>query len=234
MRLLLTRPEPDARRTAAALRALGHEVVMAPLLRIEPVTDIELGAASWTAILVTSANAARAIVAHARVAQLRTMPVFAVGQRSARAMTTAGFANVVSANGDVGNLAALVARKNPGSPLLYLAGEDRAGDLAGALHARGFAVETVIVYHAIAETNFPFMAADALTQGMDGVLHFSRRSAEIYVALARKGRLETAFQPTQFCLSQQIAEPLSRAGARRIRVAPRPAEASLIELIGAG
>ena len=37
MRLLVTRPEPDNERTAAALRAQGHEVVLAPLLRIEAV-----------------------------------------------------------------------------------------------------------------------------------------------------------------------------------------------------
>ena len=35
MRLLVTRPEPDNERTAAALRALGHEVMLAPLLAIE-------------------------------------------------------------------------------------------------------------------------------------------------------------------------------------------------------
>src|SRR4051794_34173977 len=34
-RLLVARPEPDGARTAAALRAGGHEVVLAPLLRIE-------------------------------------------------------------------------------------------------------------------------------------------------------------------------------------------------------
>jgi uroporphyrinogen-III synthase len=232
MRLLLLRPELDARRTAAALRALGHDVVTAPLMRIEAVSDLRIGARPWAAILVTSANAARAIAAHARTMQLRALPVFAVGQQSARTMNAAGFANVSSVDGDVRAMATFVARNSPGSPLLYLAGEDRSGDLAGALRDRGFEVETVIVYRAIAETNFPFMAADALVAGLDGVLHFSRRSAETYIALSRKSRLEGALKPIQFCLSEQVAEPLRRAGAASIRIAPRPTEAALLELIG--
>ena len=32
MRLLVTRPEPDATRTAETLRARGHDVLVAPLL----------------------------------------------------------------------------------------------------------------------------------------------------------------------------------------------------------
>ena len=86
MRLLLTRPEPDAQRTAAALRAQGHDVIIAPLLRIEPAADAEIGAGPWAAVLITSANAAHAVTAHARVAPLRALPVFAVGRRSADAM----------------------------------------------------------------------------------------------------------------------------------------------------
>jgi len=65
LRLLLTRPEPDAARTAAALRAAGHEVLTAPMLRIEPVAA-DLGAGPWEAVLITSANAARAVAAHPR------------------------------------------------------------------------------------------------------------------------------------------------------------------------
>ena len=40
MRLLVTRPEPDATRQAEKLAARGHEAVLAPLLLIEPATDV--------------------------------------------------------------------------------------------------------------------------------------------------------------------------------------------------
>jgi hypothetical protein len=40
--------------------------------------------------------------------------------------------------------------------------------------------------------------------------------------------------PTHFCLSDQVAEPLTAAGARTVRIAARPDEAALIALIGSG
>ena len=235
MRLLLTRPEPDAQRTAAALRAQGHEVITASLLRIEPAADAQIGDGPWAAILITSANAAHAVVTHARVAPLRALPVFAVGRRSAEAMAAAGFADVTSADGNVSDLARLVAaRLQPAARLLYLAGEDRVGDLAGNLRAHGFAVETAEIYRAIAATSLPPATAQALASGVDGVLHFSRRSAEAFVKATRAARmLESALQGAHFCLSAQVAEPLAAAGAADIRVAERPNEAVLLALIEA-
>jgi uroporphyrinogen-III synthase len=233
VRLLLTRPEPDAQRTAAAFRERGHTVVVAPLMRIEALANVEIGAGPWAAILITSANAAHAIAAHQRKKALASVPVFAVGERSAQAMRDAGFADVRSADGGVGDLARLVGeRMSPGSSLLYLAGAERAGDLAAKLSTRNFAVQTAVVYRAIAVEDLPLAAAEALARDVEGVLHFSRRTAEAYVNAARRaGMLENALKPAQFCLSAQIAEPLSEAGAAIIHVAPRPVEAALINIL---
>jgi len=234
VRLLLTRPAADAQKSAAALRARGHEAIIAPLLDIEILSDAELGAGPWTAVLVTSANAVRAITAHARRGELRSITVFAVGDRSAQAMRDTGFGDVISAGGDVADLATLVAaRFNPPARLLYLAGEERSGDLAGLLRSRKFAVDTVLVYRAVTAATLPRHAVDAITGGIDGVLHFSRRSAEAYRdAALNAGLAEAALQNlTHFCLSARIAEPLRAAGATRIRIAARPDEAALLDLL---
>jgi uroporphyrinogen-III synthase len=234
VRLLVTRPRPEAERTAAILRAQGHTVVVAPLLRIEAVIDVEIGAGPWAAIVVTSANAGPAIAGHQRFPILRTLPVLAVGRRSADAMRDAGFAEVTSADGDVGDLVRLVAERLPrGAALLYLAGAERAGDLAGDLAARGFAVETIVVYRAIAAASFAPDAVQAIGHGIDGVLHYSPRSAAVYAAAARAGGLIAAavVKPAQFCLSAHVAEPLAQAGATDIRIAPQPNEAALIALL---
>jgi uroporphyrinogen-III synthase len=233
VRLLLTRPESDAQRTAASLRALGHETVIAPLLRIAVAADAEIGPGPWAAILITSVNAARAIATHTAVTQFHALPVFAVGQRSAQAMAAAGFADVSSADGGVAELAHLAAaRVASGASLLYLAGEDRSGDLAGDLGARGFAVQTAVIYRAVAAASLPRVAAEALAGGVEGVLHFSRRSAEAYVDAARStNMLAAALKPVQYCISAEVAEPLLRAGAADTRAAPEPSEAALIGLI---
>ena len=235
MRLLVTRPQPDAERTAAALRVRGHTVVVAPLLRIEAVADAEIGTGPWATILVTSANAAPAIAGHRRFAEVLALPVFAVGERSAQAMRAAGFADVSSADGDVRDLANLVAAQlKPPARLLYLTAEDRSGDLVGALRSLRFVVDVVVVYRAVTAETLPAEAAAALTYGIDGVLHFSRRTAETYVSASRgAGLLVSALRPVHYCLSAQVAEPLARAGAADIRIALQPTEAALIALIPA-
>ena len=73
--------KPIAERTAAALEALGHEVLVAPLMRIEPVAADLAG--TWSAIVITSANALQAVPATAD--GVKPLPVFAVGDRSAEA-----------------------------------------------------------------------------------------------------------------------------------------------------
>jgi len=232
VRLLVTRPEPDAERTAAALRQRGHMVIVAPLLHIEALAGADLGAGPWEAILVTSANAAPVIAAHKRFAELRALPVFTVGERSAGALRAVGFVDVASAGGDVGDLAKRVAQKlKPPARLLYLAATDRAGDLAGLLRGLGFVVDTVIIYRARAAATLPAVAVAALTDGVDGVLHFSRRTTEAYIGAARQaGMLVAALTPAHYCLSARVAEPVLQAGAAKVSIAREPTEAALFAL----
>jgi len=183
--------------------------------------------------LVTSANAVRAIARHRRHGELCGIAVFTVGERSAQAMRDAGFADVASADGNVADLARLVvARTKPPARLLYLAGEERSGDLGGLLRARNFAVDTALVYRAVIMEGAQYAAA--FSAGIDGVLHFSRRSAEAYLAAARQaGMLDTALKnPIHYCLSARVAEPLRLAGAAQLHIAARADEAALIDLCG--
>jgi uroporphyrinogen-III synthase len=232
MRLLVTRPQPDGERTAAALRARGHEVIAAPLMRIEAVADAEFGAGPWGGVMVTSANAVRAIAQHPRLADLLGLPVFAVGRRTAEAARGAGFAEVTSADGDAHGLVRLIAGRHVRARLLYLAGEDRAVDLAEAL-GRAMPVETVVVYRAVPSPVLPAEVEGPLGRGeLDGVLHFSQRTARIYLDCARRaGLLDRALAASHYCLSRQVAEPLIAAGAETVFTAPVPEEAALIALI---
>jgi len=229
MRLIVTRPEPDNERTAKALRAKGHEVLLVPLLRIEPIADADLGPPPFAATLLTSANGARAAARHPRRGELMKLPVLAVGRSSAEAARAAGFADVVSADGDARDLARLAGERFAGSqaPLLYLAGEDRSGELAVA----GVAVRTVVIYRAAKAEHFPVQARDALAQGaIDGVLHFSRRSVDSYIECARE-MMDWAMAPMHYCLSARAAQPLKLAGAARVLIAAHPDEASLLALV---
>jgi uroporphyrinogen-III synthase len=234
VRLLVTRPEPDGARTAAKLRERGHDVLIAPLLHVKALAA-DLGEGPWGAVVMTSANAARAIGRHPRLPELAGLPVFVVGRRTGEVARALGLGDVTSADGNERDLERLIAARLRGSaaPLLYLAGEDRAADLAGDLGAHGLRVHIVAVYRATKATRFPLAAEAALAAGgLDGVLHYSRRSAQAYIDCAQAAEiLDRALVPFHGCLSALVAEPLLAAGAADIRVAIRPEEAALLELI---
>ena len=56
MRIAVTRPEEDAGPLTATLTAMGHEVVMAPLLTIRPRDGVAIPDLPWQAVAVTSAG----------------------------------------------------------------------------------------------------------------------------------------------------------------------------------
>lgn len=235
MRLLVTRPEPDNGRTAARLRERGHDVLLAPMLRAEPL-PFALPPGPFAGVVLTSANAARAVAGHPALPELVTLPIFVVGDRTATAARAVGFTRIVSADGEQDALtrviAAHFAAQQLHHSLLYLAGEDRAGDLAAALQPAGILLQTIVVYRAARAAAFPPAAAEDLRVGaVDGVLHYSRRSAEAYLACARAGGfLAAALAPHHYCLSPAVAGPLLAAGGR-CAVAAHPDEPALLELL---
>lgn len=235
MRLLVTRPRAEAEQTAAELQLRGHQALIAPVLTIEPAAGAEFDPASFHAIVMTSGNAARALAAHPALRRALALPVLAVGGQTAQAARDAGFSGVVSADGDAGDLLALVRSRwnKAGARFLYLAGSDRSRDLAAELATNGIHVETVVVYSANAVARLPDDAAQAIRGGIiDGVLHYSRRSTAIFLDCADTGQLGALIQPlTHYCLSDRAAEPLSARQFSRIRIAPRPDEAALLDLI---
>src|SRR5690554_4315937 len=185
MRLLVTRPEPDGARTAQALRARGHAALLCPLLRIETVPSPPLGDGPWDAVVITSANAAQAVAQHPERERLTALPVLATGRRSAEAARTAGFTDVRAAGGDFASVVRLARAQFPGRRVLYLAGADPSGDLAAALAPAGITVQMIVVYRAVQAEALPQEAAAAIAAGeVDGVLHYSRRTAEAYVRCA--------------------------------------------------
>ena len=234
MRVVVTRPQADAERTAAAARAKGHDVLVAPLMRVEAIdADLRGG---WGGVIITSANAPDAIAGNPARDSLIKLQAYAVGRRSADAARQAGFGHVASAGGDVRDLLQLIAerRADARAPLLYLAGEDRAADLVAELAVHGIAAEMRVVYRAVTAP-FPPELVVALQAGdVDAVLHFSKRSAENYVTGAKEADIaDQALAVSHFCLSAQVAEPLKAARAGRISVATRPDEAALLELLAA-
>lgn len=231
MRILVTRPSHDARRTASRLSALGHDAVVDPVLVIEPVAFDLPGA--MDAVAITSANVFRA-VPQSLLAPFFPLPLFAVGAHSAAAAVACGFRNARAAEGDADSLARLLIDKLPsGARVLYLAGAERARDLAALVRGAGIEIEMRVAYRAVPvarlreETRALFEAG-----GIDAVLHYSARSAGIFLYLVDEGGLyEAAGRARHICISNAAAEPLKRAGFAT-EAPPRPGEDALFALLG--
>ena len=234
MRVLVTRPQPDAARTAARVRELGHDVIVDPLLSITSVTVSEIPAGPFAGLAVTSANAARAAAANVALDFTRAIPTFTVGGHTAEAARAAGFKKVVAADGDASALARLLENElAAGTRVLHLAGEDRARDLSGLLSNSGIAVEVLVLYRAQPAAALAPAIAAALSQNkVDAILHFSLRSAATFASLAqRQGLADAARRPRHLCLSRTVAQGLAPLGVA-VECAVRPTEEELVALLG--
>ncbi len=238
MRLIVTRPEPEASRTARALIRLGHEAILSPMLTIVLDPRAPIPDRAFQAIVVTSANAVRALVARSDDAVDRSRPLYAVGDRTALEAKRSGFATARSAGGALDDLLRLLKGElaPADGPLLYAAGSDQAGDLEGAMRASGFDVETLIVYRAEPAKRLSGVAEDALrSDTANGVLLFSQRSAEAFArGVQSAGLAPLSAGVTLYCLSDAVAAPLSGLTEGKVVVAAEPNQISLIaEIEGA-
>jgi uroporphyrinogen-III synthase len=232
MRLLLTRPRHDSEALAPKLQNLGHEPICVPLIDIVARSPIELPDVNFQSVVLSSANAARAIAGHTHIDRISERPAFAVGEQSAAAARQAGFRHVEAAGGSAAALAdILIDRLNPvDGAVLYLSGADIAGDLAGRMTQTGFTVMRVVLYDAIAASRLPPDTIEAIRgETLDGVLLYSPRTAAIWRDLVDSASLMPG-RLIHYCLSANVAAAL--ASSYRVAIAERPTEASLLALLG--
>ena len=208
--LLVLRPEPGAAATAAAARALGFAVIVAPLFTVVPL--------AWTlpserpqAVLMTSANAARH--GGTALAGLTGLPLYAVGEATAAAARDAGFSRIVVGAEGVDAIVAR-ARQDGVAHLLHLAGRDHRS--AGE---SGVILERRIVYASDAVTSLPGDARAALPDAI-ALLH-SPRAAALFATLV---------DPSEISIAAISAATRDAAGDgwRAAIVADRPTDASLL------
>lgn len=232
MRMLITRPEPDAQATQERLAALGIASGIAPVMTRQTLSTHLPPPEGFAAVALTSTNALRALSDLAPLSPLLDKPVFAVGDRTAHEARQLGFAHVTAADGTLDALATTIALARLDGPVFYPAGKHLSGDLAHALAPHGLMVVTVPVYEMVAETALPPETAHGLTAGQfDAVLCYSRRTAEIFVALA-DGLIAPADRRKLacICLSENVAQPLLDHHFSRVLLADHPSEDAMMTL----
>jgi uroporphyrinogen-III synthase len=240
MRVLIIRPELQARQTAAKLAALGHDPVILPLFA--PSHDLEhcLEAlkSNYSALAVTSAEAVRCLQAlgPALTPYLdRTM--FTVGRATARLAKEAGFTRVISAAGNGHDLAAVVAGQlaagTQGTPVLYLAGVKRSGIFEETLQGNDIDCVTAEIYDMAAIPYSPAQQQKLMVnRAVDAAFLFSRENAKAFFDLEVFADSKEALRKTLFfCLSRNIAEVVPEKFKNSAVVSLNPDEDELIDLL---
>ena len=224
-RIWITRAQPGADATAERVRALGHEGVIAPLLVVRALPDVQIDLSGVAALAFTSANGVRAF---ADISAERALRVFAVGAATAQAARSAGFKLVLSADGDVEALAEGIGQRRGELRGLVLnpSAAEPAGDLVGALDRQGVAARRVVLYETAPLTLEDETVAQLVT--CDAVLLHSPRAAQVLAALLKT---HPAPKLRALGLSKAVLRPLMRA-----KVGPRvfpsmPLEGALLNLI---
>ena len=230
MRIWVTRTSPDAEATAERLRALGHAPLVAPVLGVRPAGGPRPSLEGVGALAFTSRNG---VAAFAAICPERDLPVFVVGEATARAARAAGFARVRSADGDVKALADLIVqdRDSFSGLVLHPGAHVPAEDLPGALKIHGVAARAHPVYRTD-PAELPLAVTAALAARpleLDGVLVHSARAAECLAALPDLQRAAQLIDA--FCISAAAAAPLRPLNLRSVAVAPHPDETALLKLV---
>ncbi len=224
-KIWITRAQPGADATAARVRALGHDVMVAPLLSVRMLQDVQVDLAGVGALAFTSANGLRAFT---EVCADRALRVFAVGAATAQAARQAGFKSVLSADGDVAALAeGIAARRNEiGGVVLHPGAAELAGDLAGALARARVEVRPLTLYDTVPVR----LEAHEIAQlpQVDVALVYSAKAAS---ALVQVLKAHPQSHLRVLGLSKAVMKPLARAQVSGKIFAPFPLEAALLNLI---
>lgn len=223
---LIIRTMPLALQTAQAVTDLGYEPIVLPAAILKPTENL-IEASNIQAFLVTSPNAPPLSKIKR---EMLSIPVYAVGDKTAKACDDLGFESVISAGGDAAALAVLVAdRLSPkNGALLHLRGNEVAGDVNGLLSACGFDVKSVTVYETIENPNFKSELPDILRNYEGIILFHSPKGAMRFKEAMAQCNLE---KWRGVAISKAAASPLEDFGFKDLVIAQMPNENALLAAI---
>lgn len=222
--VLVTRPEPGASETASYLAARGLRAVIVPFLEVIPLAATLPN--QVIACVITSSNALWAIPPG--------VPIFAVGDATAKRASRMTDAHVTSAGADAKALACLIKQnlKPVQGTLLLLSGLGQGLPLADELRASGFKVIRRAVYRSKRMRKFPSKALIAIEQSqVISALFFSSETAISFTKLCPASLYPLIQRAKAFALSPSIAKILASMPWLSIEVAEHPSQEALLKLV---
>ncbi len=233
MRVLVTRPQKSAERFARRLEMSGHQALISPVIQIAPMRA-EIPGGPFSAIIATSAHAFEFLHAdQSRFEQLSALPLYLVGQITAMQARAMNFPDIAHVAQHAAALADAIISDLPTGHFLYLAGANRKPGLEEKLAAASRQVIIAVTYRAVPADGLSSAAISDISTGkIDAIVHFSRRSAGIFVDLAKAAGLTHHVQDMRhICLSDDVAKGLAALTQANVLTASTPSSETLIEIL---
>jgi len=232
-KILITRPEIDAKETAQILRAKGYDVLCEPMIGITyQKKRLTLSTDDYAGLIFTSRNGVRAFLENC---DNRDLSVFTVGDKTLQDVQDSGFKNVQSASGTVDDLKILLSQNSSDKPYLYVRGAEISQPLKGSVN--GVQVEEKILYHADIKEEFSnSLMRNLIGAEISDVLFYSKRTAEAFIDIVQKHEdknlLHTGLKASKaLCLGRSMLEYVSVLPWQDIRCADHPDQDHLIALL---
>ena len=240
MRLTVTRPEQSGQKTAARLKALGHEVTLLPLS--DPIyhSDAinEALKQHYSSIAITSAEALNALNTINFDEGIFHHPLLVVGEPSAKAAREFGFQKIITANGFATGMISLLdnmskEQRDALSPMLYLAGRPRGDTFENGLAKLKITYLPVDSYQMVKRLYAASDLADFLDhEKPDAVLFFSSEAVRDYFKLLSPLVDPEYFNDVKFlCISAKTASQLPQNLISQSLISKDTSEQGIIDLL---
>ena len=217
MHILLTRPLEDCSEMIIKFKSLGYQVSHLPLLNIDKVDYEEINFAEYKGIIFTSANAVKFL----EYRQIdKKILCFCVGSATEKKARSAGFQNVIAAEGSVENLKELVLQNfdQKNGKLIYVSGETISVDLDQQLITEGYNIKRIVNYKTNHNQKFDESFVKELKLKIpDMVYIYSQNSALSFINFIKVHQSEALWMNTNLmCIGEKTSSILNEIKWKKI------------------
>jgi len=217
MHILLTRPLEDCSEMIIKFKSLGHQVSHLPLLSINKMDHEQINYLDFKGIIFTSANAVKFLDSKTID---KNLLCFCVGSATEKKARSAGFQNVIAAEGNVENLKELVLQNfnQKEGKLIYVSGETISVDLDQQLTKKGYSIKRIINYKTAHNQKFDENFIKELKlKTPDMVYIYSQNSASSFLNFIKINQSESLWMNTNLmCIGEKTSSILNEIKWKKI------------------
>jgi uroporphyrinogen-III synthase len=217
MHILLTRPLEDCSEMIIKFKLLGHQVSHLPLLSIDKMDYEEIKFSDYKGIIFTSANAVKFLNLQSID---KNLLCFCVGSATEKKARSAGFQNVIAAEGNVENLKELVLQNidQKDEKLVYVSGETISVDLDQQLQKEGLNIKRIVNYRTSHVQKFNKNFIEELKLKVPDLAYiYSQNSASSFLNFIKIYQLESLWMNTNLmCIGQKTSSILNEIKWKKI------------------